>query len=323
MERIPAAHSVSFLTPYWSGREMMRLHLDSIRRFYPAAPILVSRRGGGREEMEAHRAEFGIEYWLEDCDYIDSLLRLLERCATELVGVLDHDTVLLSSLDSLLDDVRERRYDLVGIEERIREAPGVDWVRIHPENNGWLRFAPGLIACNFILFNWREFRQRWGLRGVRGKRPSGSKDFEYDYGVSQRLKRHKYLLPFHTRKYGLGNLLKDGETPILWHQWYGSHGTRLESGQPDGRLPQVQAMLSMIEAAERAFLADYPNLDLKELIPAWGPDCDIEAERRARAERNGGKLSSGLRRLRQWRRYGARGLAARAGAKLDRWWRTR
>ena len=162
--------SISFLTPYWSGRDMMRIHLASLRRFYPAAPVLVSKRGGDREEMESHRTEHAIRYWIENCSYEDAFLRLLQRCDTDYACILDHDTILLSSLERLQYGIAEGRYDLVGIEERIREPAGVAgaWPMLH--SNGWMRFAPGCTASNFILFNWRAFEARWGLRGVIGER---------------------------------------------------------------------------------------------------------------------------------------------------------
>ena len=107
--------TLSFVTPYWSGAEMMRVHLASIRTFYPDSPILVSKRGDGQAEMEVHRAEFGIQYWLEECGYVDALLRLLARCETEYVCVIEHDTALLSNLDGLLAGLRDDQWDLVGM----------------------------------------------------------------------------------------------------------------------------------------------------------------------------------------------------------------
>ena len=117
---------ISFLTPYWSGREMMRIHLESIRRFHPAAPILVSKRGGDIEEMECHKRQFGIRYWIEECSYMDAFLRLLQRCETDYACILDHDVVLLSDLGHLHESLAIGRYDLVGIEERVRVPVGME-----------------------------------------------------------------------------------------------------------------------------------------------------------------------------------------------------
>lgn len=318
------ASSISFLTPYWSGREMMRIHLASIRRFYSAAPILVSKRGGGREEMESHKTEFGIRYWIEECSYMDAYLRLLERCDTEYACILDHDVVLLCGLDELRNGIADGRHDLVGVEERIREPIGMQgaWPELH--SNGWMRFAPGCTASNFILFNWRDFEAKWGLRGVIGTRARNASSHEFDYGVGQRLKRHKYLLPFHSRNYGLGNLLRDGDTAVLWHQWFGSYRTRLVAG---AAFPDRSEMYSNVEEGERAFLADYPNLDFSGLLPAWGPDRDIREDQLfvERGNRFGfGKfMQRGVRTLRRWRNYGVVGTLARALSRLDRWWRLR
>ena len=310
---------LSFLTPYWSGREMMRIHLASLRRFYPDAPILISKRGGDAAEMETWRREFGVDYQLEDCGYTDAYLRLLQRCQTRYACMLDHDTVLLSGLDALLDGLRDGRHDLVGIEERIRlpEHVGSDpW----PESNGWLRFAPGCTASNFLIFDWRAFESRWGLRGIWGTRPAGARHFDFDYGIGQRLPRHRYLLPFHIRQYGIGNLLTDGDRPVLWHQWYGSYRTRLADGGAD--------LFAVAAAGERAFIADYPNLALADRSPAWGPERDIAAEQRAIAAAEAPAeprqfVTRPLDHLRRWSRDGPRVLADRALARLDRWWRLR
>jgi hypothetical protein len=264
---------ISFLTPYWCGRELMRIHLASIRQFYPQAPILVSKYDDDpeeKEEMEAHRAEFGIRYWLEDCWHSAALLRLLRRSETEYVCICDHDAVLLSSLDPLLEGLMEGRYELVGIEDRIR----------FPDREEWMKFSLGYMDTSFIMFNLRQFLRQWGLRGIRGRRTPGTLDWDDHYGICQKLKRHKYLLPFHARKYGCANLLKDGETPILWHLWYGSYRKRLLD---DPRSPVAG---EQVAAAERAFLADYPNLDLSGLSPAWGPDRNVLEEQLALAREN-------------------------------------
>ncbi|MGE0862272.1 MAG: hypothetical protein AB7P34_00105 [Vicinamibacterales bacterium] len=254
------ASSLSFLTPYWSGAEMMRLHLASIRRFHPDAPILVSKRDGGAEEMSGYRREFGIDCWLEDCGYTDAYLRLLQRCRTRYACIADHDTVLLAELEPLVARLAAGRHDLIGVEERVRlpQSPGVP-----AGADGWLRLAPGCTAANFLIFDWQAFKSRWGLGGVFGVPSPGARHFDFDYGIGQRLRRHHYLRPFHTRHYGLGNLLKDGETPMVWHQWYGSYRTRLNEGAGE---------FAIAAAGERAFLNDYPHLDLDDLSPAWEPD---------------------------------------------------
>ena len=313
---MPSSADLSFLTPYLDGRELMNIHLRSIRQFHPSAPILVSRRGGEREEMEEYRVTFGVRYWMEECNYLDALLRLMKRCETEFVCVLDHDTVLLSSLDRYVEGLRAHHYDLIGVEERIVEPPTADWQHQAPAFGGWLRLAPGHVDFSITLFNLREFIARWSLRGIVGVRPPDTKDYEYIYGVSQRLTRHKYLLPYHTQRYGLGNLLKDGDIAVAWHQWYGSHRSPLRLAR--GLYPEPDARIAFVEQGERAFLEDYPTLDLSCLMPAWGPDRDVVAEGRAIARRRPGLLRRAVRRIGDWRQLGVRELAVRARNRLER-----
>jgi hypothetical protein len=297
------APQISFLTPYWSGAAMMRIHLASIRRFYPAAPILVSKRGGDAAEMTAYRRDYGVRDWVEDCDYTNAYLRLLQRCQTRFACILDHDTVLLSPIDALVSRVADGRAGLVGIEERIRLPPHMTrtaW----PGLDGWLRFAPGCTASNFLIFDWQAFASRWGLRGIFGTPQPGARHFDFDYGIGQRLAAHHYLEPFHAPRYGLGNLLKDGDMPVLWHQWYGSYRTRL------GASTSGAGLQAIAEAGEQAFLTDYPNLNLSGLSPAWGPDADTSVAPAATP----GLVS----RARQEIGYSLRALAARIVVGLER-----
>ena len=314
------AQSLTFLTPYWSGRDMMRIHLSSSRAFYPAAPILVSKRGGERDEMEAHRKEYGVRYWLEDCEYPQALLRLLNRCETEYVCVVEHDTALLSSLDTLLAGLHEGRWDLVGMEERVRDSVAASAAA--PSVNGWWRFAPGQVAGPLMMFNWREFERRWGLAGVRGRRSYGAREHEYDHGIGQKLVRHKYLRPFYTRRYGCGTVLKDGDAPILWHQWYGAYRARfIVSTQvgPGSSSDPIDALEALARKGESAFLADYPALDFSTLTPAWAPGHDVSQEQRVADAEHPGLLDSTAARVRSWRKRGVRDVAGRLLVHADRW----
>ncbi|MDB4912848.1 MAG: hypothetical protein JWM95_492 [Gemmatimonadetes bacterium] len=309
---------ISFLTPYWSGREMMTVHLESVRQFYPDAPIIISKRDGGHEEMDAHRVRFGVDYIIEDCSHTDAVLRLFTRCRTEFACVLDHDVVLLSTLDPYVRAIRAGEYDLVGFEERVREPAELREARIAPEFNGWLRLAPGSTGVNFLIFNLRDFLARYGLRGVRGMRRGAGGHFEYDYGIGQRLMRHKYLLPYHTPRYGVGNLLMDGAERVAWHQWYGSHGRRL-SGTEHERSDEsgVELRAQYVARTEQQFLADYPHLDFSQLDPAWGPELDVAQE--IGAISTPGFIARTARRIRRWPSYGVSGILDKLRVRLSRW----
>jgi hypothetical protein len=249
---------------------------------------------------------------------------LLDRCRTEYVCIIEHDTVLLSGLGSLIDGVREGRWDVVGMEERVRDNPRI--AAAAPSTNGWWRFAPGQMSGPMLLFNWRAFKSRWGLAGVRGHRTYGTWEYEYDHGIGQKLTRHKYLLPFHTTKYGMGNVLTDGDMPVLFHQWYGAYRTRLAGPTADRhvfRPAELAALEKLAREGEAAFLADYPDLHLSSMTPAWGPGWDIASEQATAEAASPGFVVRAGDRLRWWRTLGVRGLVARAWLKLDRWRRVR
>ncbi len=315
---------ISFLTPYWSGREMMRVHLRSFRAFFPTAPILISKKGGDREEMEDHRTTFGVRYWMEDCNYMDALLRLLSRCESDYVCITDHDTVLLGDPAPLLEGLARGRWDLVGIEERIRDHPAIDRSRLCPEYKGWMRLAPGYMDATFLMFNLRSFLRRWGLKGVQANQPCPA-DYEFHYGICEKLTQHKYLLPFHTQRYGIGNVLKDGDAVVLWHQWYGAYRARLRGPEADVH-PGTDYLAAVVSAGEEAFLDDYPALDLSNLVPAWGPELDVIAERCVAVAALPSRASLSerlLERLRRWRGYTVRKFLAHGWRWIERRWQLR
>jgi hypothetical protein len=318
--------SITFLTPYWSGEQMMRVHLQSIRRFHPDAPILISKRGGDEEQMESYRREFGVRFWIEECDYVEALLRLLERAETSIVCILDHDTVLFQSLAPLARGIAEGQWDLAGIEERIREPPDFDWRTAGSTHRGWLRFAPGYTDATMLLFDWGTFRQRWGLRGIKGQARGGPWIREFHYGICEKLPRHKYLRPHHVSRYGVGNLiLDDAGAPLLWHQWYGSWRRRFDGSGPEVPIHGVETTATRARDGEAAFLADYPDLDFSHAVPAWGPEFDLAAELAAFDEAfpKHPPLSQRVRgmtaRLRHWYSGGFSGFALRGRRWVHLW----
>jgi hypothetical protein len=298
---------------------MMQIHLDSIRRFYPSAPILISKKGGGREEMQAYKDQWGVDFWLEDCNYTDALLRLLQRATTELVCIIDHDVVLFSSLDEFLDGITSGTWDLVGVEERIRATANPEWRQAWPDSGGWLRFAPGYADATLLLFDWGKFRRAWGVRGIRGARPRGAWNTEYHYGICSRLRKHHYLLPYHTSKYGLGNVLKHRDKVIAWHQWYGSWRARFPMPPNSCLSPALANARELAHRGEAAFLAEYRQPDFTELVPAWAPGWDIKSECQAADRAYPPPLRRAIDRLYAWSALSPRDMAQRTRVRIARW----
>ena len=255
IEEIIQHMDISFLTPFLNGNDMMRIHLSSIRKYFPDSPILImSMHNDG---MDDFKKEFNIEYWVDPGKwYVDAMKDLYEKCKTDLICISDHDIVLLDDIHYLIDGVG-KEWDLVGIEERIH----------HPWADTWMRYAPGYMDMTFMIFNLKEFKDKFGIDKIKfDGDDDGHTTHEYHYGICQRLSRHKYLLPYHTEKYGMGNLIKDGDKNILWHQWYGSYRVRPITAESD-RVYHFGGK-GYLEKAEAEFLKDYPNLELN-LRPAY------------------------------------------------------
>lgn len=253
-------NQITFLTPYLNGEDMMKIHLSSIRKYFPNSPILISKSGGHEDEMLRHKEEFGIQYWMDEKFYVESMNALYTRVETDLVCICDHDFVLLDDISYLIDGVGED-YDIVGIEERIH----------HPWADTWMRHAPGYMDMTFMIFNLKDFVSKYGYDGIRIDKKKedlpGHTTHEYHYGLCEKLPRHKYLRPYHTEKYGMGNLLKDGDKNIGWHQWYGSYRIRPITAESD-RVFHFGGK-EYLRGAEEAFLADYPNIDITNIRSAF------------------------------------------------------
>ncbi|MGQ0522459.1 MAG: hypothetical protein ACT4P8_02225, partial [Betaproteobacteria bacterium] len=193
-----------------------------------------------------------------------------------------------------------------------------------PNYRGWMRLAPGYMDATFLMFNLRSFGEKWRLNGIRAKQPHPP-DFECHYGICEKLTRHKYLRPHHTRRYGVGNVLKDGETAVLWHQWFGAYRVRLQGPDAAG-LPGAADLAEVVRTGEEAFLKEYPALDLSELRPAWGPEFDAAAERQRVVAALPGSASLAERvrtRLLRWSGYGIRKFFLHGWRWFERRWRLR
>lgn len=247
----------SVLTPYLSGSYMLQLHLDSFRKFHPNAEILIS---AFNDEAQDLAEVYGAKYVAEPLRYFDAVKAMISRATNDIVVICDHDTVLLNSLDKYVDMLASDKVDLVSIEENIK----------HPWADTWMRYAPGFTDMTFFMYDKRKIPSKWpefDHRECHRLYPSHT-THEGHYGLCRALQRHFYLRPWHTDKYGMGNLLKDGETDVLWHQWYGSYRVRPITEKGD-RVYKYGGK-EYLKKAEEAFLADYPDkLEFNNIRPAY------------------------------------------------------
>ncbi len=252
-----SAKPLSFLTAYLSGLTLLELHLAAIRKYHPDAEIIISAvDDSARKLVEKYRGR----YFIDNLEQLPAVAALLSRASHDVIVINDHDTVLFNNVNFLADKLA--KFDVVGIEERLK----------HPTKDRWFRYAPGYTGLSFFMFSRAKARIRI---------PNWPKffDLEFDnphnqnnephYYICELLTKHYYLRPYSTEKYGLGNLLKDGDKNILWHQWFGSWEKRGAFISERDREDNPYRNMAELRAAEARFIQDYPQLDFRRAKPAF------------------------------------------------------
>jgi hypothetical protein len=248
--------NISFVTPYLSGTKWLELHLSSIRKFHPHAEIVISAPDNSVKRMVE---QFGGRYFANNTEYWQAVEFLFRTATHDTVVLCDCDTVLFSGVDHLVDKLAD--FDFICIEERIR----------HAGKNRWFRYAPGFVDWNFFMVSQDNARAKilsWPK--LPSYTPSSNnQNNEEHYATCQLLPKHYYLRPYTTTKYGLGNLIRDGDKNILWHQWFGSWEKRASFISEREREDNPYKNMSELIAAESRFLADYPQLDFSQIKKAF------------------------------------------------------
>lgn len=252
-----SVRQISFVTPYLSGTTWLEFHLASIRKYHPDAEIIISAPDNSAKNIvEKYKGR----YFDNNREYFQAIAFLFEAAANDIILLSDCDTVLFSNVDYLAAKLTE--FDLVGIEERIK----------HAIKDRWFRYAPSYTDLTFVIFS---------KANARARIPTWPKFPEYDfnnrnllnqedhYRFCELMSKHYYLRPYTTTKYGVGNLIKDGERNILWHQWFGSWEKRPNFISEREREDSPYRNMAELIAAEQRFLNDYPQLDFSSVKQAF------------------------------------------------------
>ncbi|KKQ94558.1 hypothetical protein A2865_04690 [Candidatus Woesebacteria bacterium RIFCSPHIGHO2_01_FULL_39_17] len=248
--------NISFVTPYLSGTKWLELHLASIRKFHLHADIVISAPDESARKIVER---FGGRYFDNNRDYFQAIAFLFETAKHDTIVLSDCDTVLFAKIDYLAAKLKD--FDLVGIEERIR----------HATKDRWFRFAPGYTDLTFIIFSRAKARANnpsWPHFPPFTPTPKNQNNEDH-YTFCELMSKHYYLRPYTTTKYGLGNLIRDGDKNILWHQWFGSWEKRASFISEREREDNPYKNMAELIAAESRFLADYPQLDFSQVKKAF------------------------------------------------------
>jgi len=208
----------TFLCTYYAQPEFLKICLDSIRKYYPTEPIIVSQEENDpvidRPDNNIvapynirripHTMKHGGYTWL------DVAKNLAKECKTNIAVYIEHDAFLLRNINDMLDKIRSGEYDAVGVEEVI-PSPGLN------------RNSPGMMNQNFFIINMKKMKEI-GLDKMRldqSKIKTPIKNMELGYGISQSLEK-KLFLPVKDSGYACGTFYGN----IVHHFWYGSYPKR-------------------------------------------------------------------------------------------------
>lgn len=195
----------TFLITYYAQPEFLRICLDSIKKYHPNLPIIVSQQEGDDSQLPNIEVKH-LRHDMRQYSWAGVAQRLIEACETDIGIFIEHDAFLLKPLDDLISKIGD--YDLIGVEEMI---PG-------------LRNSPGMACQNFFILNVKKLKEL-GIEKVRVRNIEEVKktcgNVESGYGLSQTFNK-KYFLPFGWSHYGFGTYYGD----YVHHFWWGSYPKR-------------------------------------------------------------------------------------------------
>ena len=198
-------HNFTFLISYIANRPHLEACLNSIRKFYPKANIIISQ-----DDTDFPIDDMGenvIYHKMRDTgSWADCCIGLMNACKTDIGVFMEHDCLLLKPIDDLIE--RLDTYDLIGIEDKL----------------DGIRNSPNFAAQNFFILNVKKFKEG-GVERVRVNaeplRKLNMQNIESAYGITQNSKNILFL-PTKKSGYGKGTFYGD----YIHHMWFGSYQIR-------------------------------------------------------------------------------------------------
>lgn len=225
---------MTFYVTYFAHPELLRICINSIRKFYPTEKIVVSQQV---DDMEIPKDITGFELISHDMkkkSWADVAIGFMKNFPDDVGVFMEHDCVLLKPIENLVQKLGE--FDLVGVEEVI---PG-------------LRNAGGYANQNFFILKVNDFVSKYGYDAVFvdvSKMNPKPHNVESAFGISQHSNKI-FWLPVSRSGYAWGTFYGD----YAHHMWYGSY--RQRNTEQDG-----VTFWDMEDAVEK-FINDYNNNEL-------------------------------------------------------------
>lgn len=201
----------TFCVTYFAQPELLDICLDSIRKYYPDSPIIVSQQIGDEELSESFsKYNFKlIKHTMRDGGvWVDAAIGLMNACETKVGVFMEHDTFLVKHIDNLIEYIEMDKYDIIG-----------------PEEVCDIRNSPGFVMQNFFIINAKKMQdigtENMRIRNIEELKANGIGSLESGYGISQSMEK-KLFLPVTNSSYAYGMYYGD----YVHHLWYGSYRQR-------------------------------------------------------------------------------------------------
>ena len=271
---------ITFCIAHFNSPEFLDATLHAIRRFHPAARVMVADASSvwreflaGKEVCARHGAEL---HPLAGRHRHTGLLNYMFRRVRSRIGIfLDQDCVLLDRLDALFEAVASGT-TLIGPADEMR-LTHQNLCSVYPKlANRCFRIAPEFIHASLMVVSVPRVRAWAKRRPFHWRDEWGPHPLERYYGFTELIRRNQPegIMPwksYHTA-YGLGTVYVHAGRPIAYHNWY-SGQVYGQSGKLDGTFDA-----DWLRAEAKRFLDDYWNdkvdFKLASTIPGIGEEAN-------------------------------------------------
>jgi hypothetical protein len=265
--------SITFCIAHFNSPEFLDAALHAIRRFHPAARVMVADASSVWHEFLAAKevcARHGAElHPLAGRHRHTGLLNYMFRRIRSRIGIfLDQDCVLLASLDPVIRLIESGKI-LVGPRDEFRTThPNL--CERYPQMTGQaFRKRPEFVHASLMVMDVPRVR-RWSSKPFIWRAEWGKHPLERYYGLTELVRRNQsdgvLTLDSEHTGYGLGQVCIFNGSQIAYHQWY--------SGQVYGQNAKMDAMYDAdwLRDEMKRFLHDY-----------WGDKMDFKLASAARS----------------------------------------